>query len=131
MDRLKLGLGIAAAYHAVIGLALFVVPAVSLRAVQMAPALFAFSFHTLMFRLVGLLALTVAFGAYLLARGGARNADLAAVLLLAKLGGAAAFLYYALRGELIAFMLFMAIVNELIWAPLFAWVMRRAGRPPA
>jgi hypothetical protein len=131
MDRLKFGLGIAAAYHAVIGLALFVIPGVLLRAVQMTPALYAFSFHTLMFRLVGLLALTVAFGAYLLARGGARNADLAAVLLLAKLGGAAALLYYALRGEFVAFMLFMAIVNELIWAPLFAWVLRRAGRPSA
>ena len=130
MDRLKLGLGIAAAYHTVIGLALFVVPGAALRAVQLAPALYAFSFHTLMFRLIGVLALAVAFGAYLLARGGARNADLAAVLLLAKLGGAAAFLYYALRGELMAFMLFMAIVNELIWAPLFGWAMRRA-RPPS
>ncbi len=131
MDRLKLGLGIAAAYHALVGLALFVIPTAVLRAVQMAPVVYAFSFHTLMFRLFGLLELTVALGAYLLTRSSTRNADLAAVLLLAKLGGATAFLYYALRGELIAFMLFMAIVNELIWAPLFGWVVRRARQPSA
>ncbi|MBI5879108.1 MAG: hypothetical protein HZB53_15785 [Chloroflexi bacterium] len=131
MNRLQWSLAVAAAYHAVSGLALFAVPGIVLRAINIPPALYEFSLHVLLFRLAGVLSLVVALGAYRLARGDGRNADLAALLLLAKAAAAVTFLYYAARGESVAFMLLAAVVNELIWLPVFGWALRQARRRPA
>ena len=116
---------IATLYHLLSGALFFLVPSTVLRAFNIAPELYLYSFHVLMFRLLGVFNLTVGLGAYFVARRSVQNIDLARLLLLAKIGSALAFLYYAARGELVAFMLIVTFVNDLLWIPLLAWFARQ------
>ncbi|MEP7199724.1 MAG: hypothetical protein ABI874_07900 [Chloroflexota bacterium] len=121
MDRWKSFFTIAAIYHVGVGIGLAVFARQVLGALNFAPELYAFSFHVLLFRILGLASLAFGVGYYFVSRAPAQNVDLVKVALIFKLGVVAICAYYALRGEFLLFLAVVALVNDLIWIPFLAW----------
>ena len=126
----RTALWLMAIYHLLAGAVFFLIPTAPLRASGLPPEIYAWSLHVLLFRLAGLLSLTVGLGAWLAARGRERNTDLLRVLLLAKAGGAVVLGYYGARGEFGLLLFLVALVHDAIWLLCLGailWPLRKAG----